>query len=55
MLLSEFKTLFNLNNNPKPDHDWLYFKAMYKKTLLGGYPSNVKGWKRKIFFALGED
>ena len=32
------------------DQGWLYFKARYKKTNLGGYPSNVKGWKSKFFF-----
>ncbi|PSR92996.1 hypothetical protein CEY00_Acc27605 [Actinidia chinensis var. chinensis] len=48
--LSEFRNLFILNSNPKPDQGWLYFKARNKKTLLGGYPSNVKGWKSKFFF-----
>ncbi|GFS42074.1 hypothetical protein Acr_00g0077920 [Actinidia rufa] len=55
MPISEFKHLFSLNNKPKPDHDWLYFKARYKKTLLRGYPSNVKGWKKKIFFTSRDD
>ncbi|GFY94936.1 hypothetical protein Acr_10g0003210 [Actinidia rufa] len=48
--LFEFRNLFSLNKNPNPDHGWLYFKARPKKTLLKGYPSNVKGWKRKFFF-----
>ncbi|PSS08040.1 MAP/microtubule affinity-regulating kinase [Actinidia chinensis var. chinensis] len=26
-----------------------------KKTLLGGYHSNVKGWKKKFFFISGDD
>ena len=43
MTFSEFRNLFSLNTNPKPNQGWLYFKAMYKKTLLGGYLSNVKG------------
>ncbi|GFZ03495.1 hypothetical protein Acr_16g0001190 [Actinidia rufa] len=50
--LSKFRNLFVLNKNPKSDHGWLYFKARSKKTLLGGYPNNVKGWKGKFFFAL---
>ncbi|GFY84217.1 hypothetical protein Acr_03g0009910 [Actinidia rufa] len=50
--LSEFRNLFSLNCNPKPDQGWLYFKARNKKVLLGGYPSNVKGWKSKFFFCL---
>ena len=53
MTLSEFRNLFTLNNNPKSDQGWLYFKARYKKTLLGGYPNNVKGWKSKFFFVSG--
>ncbi|GFS31359.1 hypothetical protein Acr_00g0016890 [Actinidia rufa] len=32
-----------------------YFKARYKKTLLGGYPNNVKGWKSKFFFVSGDE
>ena len=43
MILSKFRNLFSLNNNPKQDQGWLYFKARYKKTLLGGYPNNVNG------------
>ncbi|GFY93766.1 cytochrome P450, family 81, subfamily H, polypeptide 1 [Actinidia rufa] len=49
------RNLFSLNSNPKPDQGWLYFKARYKKTLLGGYPSNVKGWKSKFFFVSGDE
>ncbi|GFZ05549.1 hypothetical protein Acr_17g0011210 [Actinidia rufa] len=26
-----------------------------KKSLLGGYPSNVKGWKSKFFFVTGDE
>ncbi|GFS32283.1 hypothetical protein Acr_00g0021730 [Actinidia rufa] len=33
----------------------LYFKARSKKTLLRGYSNNVKGWKKKFFFILGDD
>ncbi|GFZ14443.1 hypothetical protein Acr_24g0006330 [Actinidia rufa] len=53
--LSEFRNLFSLNSNPKPDQDWLYFKARNKKVLLGGYPSNVNGWKSKFFFVFGDE
>ncbi|GFY83191.1 hypothetical protein Acr_02g0014310 [Actinidia rufa] len=48
------RNLFSLNSNPKSDQGWLYFKARNKKVLLGGYPSNVKGWKSKFFFVSGE-
>ncbi|GFY97203.1 hypothetical protein Acr_11g0015090 [Actinidia rufa] len=53
--LSEFRNLFSLNSNHKPDQGWLYFKARNKKVLLGGYPSNVKGWKSKFFFVSGDE
>ncbi|GFZ12708.1 hypothetical protein Acr_23g0010930 [Actinidia rufa] len=53
--LSEFRNLFSLNSNPKPDQGWLYFKARNKEVLLGGYPSNVKGWKSKFFFVSGDE
>ncbi|GFS31549.1 hypothetical protein Acr_00g0018040 [Actinidia rufa] len=53
--LSEFRNLFSLNSNPKTDQGWLYFKARNKKVLLGGYPSNVKGWKSKFFFVSGDE
>ncbi|GFS39052.1 hypothetical protein Acr_00g0060920 [Actinidia rufa] len=36
------RNLFSLNNNPKPDHGWLYFEARYKKTLLEGYPTTLR-------------
>ena len=52
--VSEFRNLFSLNSNPKPDQGWLYFKARNNKTLLGGYPNNVKGWKSKFFFVSGD-
>ncbi|GFZ19865.1 hypothetical protein Acr_28g0005700 [Actinidia rufa] len=53
--LTEIRNLFSLNSNPKPDQGWLYFKARNKKVLLGGYPSNVKGWKSKFFFVSGDE
>ncbi|XP_057465950.1 uncharacterized protein LOC130755554 isoform X2 [Actinidia eriantha] len=37
------------------DSEWLYFKAIRKQTLLGWYPSNVKGWKKKFFFISGDN
>ncbi|GFS35812.1 hypothetical protein Acr_00g0042240 [Actinidia rufa] len=45
----------SLNSNPKPDQGWLYFKARNKKTLLRGYPNNIKGWKSKFFFVSGDE
>ncbi|GFY91216.1 hypothetical protein Acr_07g0014120 [Actinidia rufa] len=30
-------------------------EARNKKVLLGGYPSNVKGWKSKFFFISGDE
>ncbi|GFY92423.1 hypothetical protein Acr_08g0008190 [Actinidia rufa] len=30
-------------------------EARNKKVLLGGYPSNVKGWKSKFFFVSGDE
>ncbi|XP_057489435.1 uncharacterized protein LOC130775314 [Actinidia eriantha] len=53
--LSEFRNLFSLNSNPKLDQGWLYFNARNKKAFLGGYPSNVKGWKSKFFFVSGNE
>ena len=53
--LNEIKSLFTLYKNPKPNSKWLYFKVRSKKTLLRGYPSNVKGWKKKFFFILKDD
>ncbi|GFZ14653.1 hypothetical protein Acr_24g0008430 [Actinidia rufa] len=53
--LTEFRNLFSLNSNPKPDQGWLYFKARNKKVLLGGYPNNVKGWKSKFFFVSSDE
>ena len=35
--------------NPKPGSGWLYFKVRSGRTVIGGYLSNVKGWKRKFF------
>ena len=53
--LDEFRNLFNLSNNPKPDWGLLYFKVKPHLPILGDYPSNVKGWKMKLFFVLGDD
>ena len=47
LFLNEFRSLFTLHKNLKPNSGWLYFKARPSKTLLGGYPNNVKGWKKK--------
>ena len=50
-----FRNLFSLNKNPKPNQGWLYFKARLKKALFEGYPNNIKGWKKKLFFVLGDE
>ena len=42
--------LYSLFKNPKPNSGWLYFKVMSGVTVTKGYPNNVKGWKRKVFF-----
>ncbi|GFY85673.1 hypothetical protein Acr_04g0004110 [Actinidia rufa] len=34
---------------------WFYFKARSGKNILMGAPSNVKGWKKRLFFASGDD
>ena len=53
--LNEFRNLFNLFNNPKPDSGWWSFKAKPHLSIHGEYPSNFKGWKNKFLFALGDD
>ena len=52
---NEFRCLFSLFKNSKPYSGWLYFKVRPGETVVGGYPSNVKGWKRKFFFISGDD
>ncbi|GFY87971.1 hypothetical protein Acr_05g0016100 [Actinidia rufa] len=41
--------------SPLPDSGWYYFKARPEKNLLRGSPSNVKGWKKRFFFASGDE
>ena len=53
--INKFRHVFSIFNNPKADSGWLYFKARLKRTLLGRYPSNVKGWKKKFFFISGDN
>ncbi|GFZ04989.1 hypothetical protein Acr_17g0005610 [Actinidia rufa] len=53
--LNEFRSLFNLLKNPRPDSGWLYFKVKLGHSLIGEYPSNVKGWKKKFFFVSNND
>ncbi|GFZ16041.1 hypothetical protein Acr_25g0004500 [Actinidia rufa] len=53
--LSEFRNLFSLNCNPKPDQGWLYFKARNKKVLLGGYPATLRGGRASSFFVSGDE
>ncbi|GFY95644.1 hypothetical protein Acr_10g0010290 [Actinidia rufa] len=47
--------VFGIFNNPKLDFGWLYFKARPKRTLLRGYPINVKRQKKKFFFIAGDN
>ncbi|GFS30819.1 hypothetical protein Acr_00g0014330 [Actinidia rufa] len=53
--LTEFWCLYSLFKNPKPDSGWLYFKVRLGRTITKGYPSNVKGWKRRFFFVSGDN
>ncbi|GFY81123.1 hypothetical protein Acr_01g0009320 [Actinidia rufa] len=41
--------------NLLPDSRWYYFKARPKKNLLQGSSSNVKGRKKRFFFASGNE
>lgn len=54
MSLNEFRCLYTLFKNPKPNSGWLYFKARSGKNMFKESPSNVKGWKN-IFFFISED
>ncbi|GFY91229.1 hypothetical protein Acr_07g0014250 [Actinidia rufa] len=47
------RCLYSLS--PLPDLGWYYFKARPEKNLLRGSPSNVKGWKKRFFFASGDE
>ena len=31
------------------------FQGQASKDPIGGYPSNIKGWKKKFFFISGDD
>ncbi|GFS33373.1 hypothetical protein Acr_00g0028010 [Actinidia rufa] len=53
MSCDEFRCLYSLS--PLPDSGWYYFKARPDKNLLRGFPSNVKGWKTRFFFASGDE
>ncbi|GFS41680.1 hypothetical protein Acr_00g0075760 [Actinidia rufa] len=53
MSCDEFRCLYSLS--PLPDLGWYYFKARPEKNLLRGSPSNVKGWKKRFFFASGDE
>ncbi|GFZ09274.1 hypothetical protein Acr_20g0010820 [Actinidia rufa] len=44
--LNEFRSLFTLYKNLKPDSGWLYFKARSKKTMLGGASQQRQGMKK---------
>ncbi|GFS42899.1 hypothetical protein Acr_00g0082410 [Actinidia rufa] len=49
----EFRCLYSLS--ALPDSGWYYFKARPEKNLFRGSPSNVKGWKTRLFFASGDE
>ena len=53
--LNEFRHLFSLFKNLKPNSVWLYLKARSGKAIIRGHLSNVKGWKKKFFFILRDD
>ncbi|GFS34997.1 hypothetical protein Acr_00g0037220 [Actinidia rufa] len=53
--LNEFRCLYSLFTNPKPDSRWLYFKVRPGRIITKGYPRNVKGWKRRFFFISRDD
>ena len=44
--LMNLETCLAYSITTKIDSKWLYFKARLRKTLLRGYPSNVKGGRR---------
>ncbi|GFS32620.1 hypothetical protein Acr_00g0023540 [Actinidia rufa] len=53
--LNEFRCLYNLYKSPVSDSGWLYFKARLGKKVIKGSHSNVKRWKKRFFFASGDD
>ncbi|GFZ06696.1 hypothetical protein Acr_18g0008660 [Actinidia rufa] len=53
MSCDEYRCLYSLS--PLPDSGWYYFKARPEKNLLRRSPSNVKGWKKRFFFASGDE
>ena len=55
LFLNEFRCLYSLSKNLKPDSGWLYFKARPGRVVLGGYHNNVKRWKRKFFVISRDD
>ncbi|GFY95616.1 hypothetical protein Acr_10g0010010 [Actinidia rufa] len=53
MSCEEFRCLYSLSS--LPDSGWYYFKARPDMNLLRESPSNVKGWKKRFFFASGDE
>ncbi|PSS08090.1 hypothetical protein CEY00_Acc18454 [Actinidia chinensis var. chinensis] len=51
----DLRCLYALLKGPRLESGWLYFKARPSKNILKGAPDNVKGWKKKFFFILGDD
>ncbi|GFY95033.1 hypothetical protein Acr_10g0004180 [Actinidia rufa] len=48
MSCDEFMCMYSFS--PLPDSRRLYFKARLDKNHFRGSPSNVKGWKKRLFF-----
>ncbi|GFS30824.1 hypothetical protein Acr_00g0014360 [Actinidia rufa] len=46
LTLNEFRNLFSLFNNPKPDFRWLYFKVRLKQPCSGGIPTMLRDGRR---------
>ncbi|PSS08070.1 hypothetical protein CEY00_Acc18432 [Actinidia chinensis var. chinensis] len=51
--LAQVRCLYSLS--PLPDLGWYYFKARLDKNLFRGSLSNVKRWKKRFFFASGDE
>ncbi|GFZ16471.1 hypothetical protein Acr_25g0008800 [Actinidia rufa] len=50
--LTEFRNLFSLNSNPKPDQGWLYFKARNKKKFCSeDTPATLRGGRASSFLS----
>ncbi|GFZ12713.1 hypothetical protein Acr_23g0010980 [Actinidia rufa] len=52
---TSLRCLYALFKGPGSESGWLYFKVRPNKNILKGAPSNVKRWKKRFFFILGDD